>query len=357
MKIKRKSYNASVPIDKAVGLFMPFHCDTCLRRLRVSHENYGYGMICPYCKSGIICPSPSFHAGEQVGPYIIDGWLAKGAMGEVYYAHSTRSDRIVALKILNTEIDSDYAFRLFEQEAFIIGHFENQCLPLLASYNEHHNYHYLAMNYVEGEGLDTILIREERMSEVFVLKLILVIAEILDEVWRVYGAIHRDIKPANIMLKEDGEFVLIDWGLSHIYNQPIHNDTGITFGTPEYICPVIVQGEMNPDYRTDIYSLGASCYHLLTGHFPFHSECADDVIDILLSQETPNAHEVHPEVDPDVATIIYNMMQKQYDDRYQNWQTVIDDVKYVLNRLEPQEENIEAQDDDEELEVEVESDS
>ncbi|MDD7985703.1 serine/threonine-protein kinase [Lentisphaera marina] len=327
MKIKKKSYNRASPIEKAVGLFMPFHCDSCLHKLRVSQENYGYGMVCPYCKTGVICPAPSFHAGEQVGPYLIDGWLAKGAMGEVYYGHSLKTERVVALKILNTDIDSQYAFRLFEQEAYIMDHFEHECLPRLAGFNEHHNYYYLAMNYVEGEGLDTLLLRKVVLDQIYVLDLIIRLADLLDHVWRKFGAIHRDIKPANIMATEDDKIVLIDWGLAHIYNHPIENDTDITFGTPEYICPVIVSGESNPDYRTDIYSLGATCFHLVTGQFPFHSENAEEVIDLVLHGKVPCAHEVNKDVSPEFSKILAKMMQRDYDDRYQNWAHLVEDVE------------------------------
>ena len=138
--------------------------------------------------------------------------------------------------------------------------------------------------------------------------MIIRLSDLLDHVWRKFGAIHRDIKPANIMMTEDDQLILIDWGLAHIYNHPIENDTEITFGTPEYICPTIVSGETNPDYRTDIYSLGATCFHLVTGEFPFRSDDAEDVIDLVLSGDVSAAHEVNPDVSPEVSKILQKMM-------------------------------------------------
>ena len=208
LKIRKRSYNPSVSIDKAVGLFMPFHCDNCIHRLRVSHENYGFGLVCPYCKEGIICPDPSFHAGEQIGPYVIDGWLARGAMGEVYYAHSTKTDKVVALKILNTDIGSEYALHLFQQEAYIMGHFEHPCLPVISSTNQHESFYYLAMKYVEGEGYDTVILREKQLDQKYVINVMLKIADLLEHVWSKFGAIHRDIKPANIMVTEDDKTII-----------------------------------------------------------------------------------------------------------------------------------------------------
>jgi serine/threonine-protein kinase len=250
-------------------------------------------------------------------------------MGEVYYAHAMQTERTVALKILNTDVDGSYAFRLFEQEAYIMDHFEHPCLPKLAGFNKHHNYHYLAMNYVEGEGLDTILLREGPFNQIYILDMIIRLADLLDHVWRKFGAIHRDIKPANVMMTEDDQLILIDWGLAHIYNHPIENDTEITFGTPEYICPTIVSGETNPDYRTDIYSLGATCFHLVTGEFPFRSENAENVIDLVLAGNAPDAHELNSQVSPEVSKILSKMMALDYNDRYQNWETLVEDVEKV----------------------------
>ena len=333
MKIRKKSYNPSVAIDKAVGLYMPFHCDNCIHRLRVSHENYGFGLVCPYCKEGIICPDPSFHAGEQVGPYIIDGWLARGAMGEVYYAHSTKSDKTVALKILNTDIGSEYALSLFQQEAYIMGHFEHPCLPVISSTNQHESFYYLAMQYIEGEGYDTVILREQKLTQKYVIEVMLKIADLLEHVWSKFGAIHRDIKPANIMVTEDDKVVLIDWGLAHIYNNPIHNDTGITFGTPEYICPVIVCGETNPDYRTDIYSLGATAFHMVTGSFPFLSEDPEALIDMVVDGPVPKAIEHDPSIDPGFSAILEKMMSKTYEERYISWEDFRVDIQAVYDKL------------------------
>jgi serine/threonine protein kinase len=147
------------------------------------------------------------------------------------------------------------------------------------------------------------------------------------------GLVHRDIKPDNIMVMNDGGAKLMDLGLAKSAGQEAVQLTapGIAMGTPVYMSTEQVNGERNLDIRTDIYSLGATLYYALTGQKPFDGEKASDIISRKLDKPTPNVKSVRPDVSEPAGALIFTMMARKRDDRYQTPQELSEEIARVMN--------------------------
>ena len=330
LDIHKLYYPPAQPVEKQKDLYMIFHCEDCGKKLRVSHPQYGFGMVCPHCKAGLICPSPSFHVGEKLGHFQIDGWVAKGSMGEVYYARSGKSGRVCALKVLNSSLGEE-SIKLFDQEAEVLRVFTHPSLPRLIAHQQDRGYRYTAMTYFEGESIDRLLIRESALSEELVLNMMAQVANGLNHVWRNFGLLHFDIKPANIMLCDNGFTGLVDWGMARTWDHT--QVTGVAFGTPFFMDPMRFTQTDLLDYRSDMYSLAASFFQALTGQVPYFDLDTDVVVDKALTEPVPSLIECGASVTERTDALFRKMMAKTADERYLTWEEVIEEISAILDDL------------------------
>jgi len=239
-------------------------------------------------------------------------------MGAVYLAKQLSQDRLVALKILPKEMATDEEFlERFRREARAAMKLVHPNIVAAYDIGVAENYHYIAMEYVDGKDLESILTEKGRFDEKELLKAAHDIASAL-EAAEAKGIVHRDIKPSNILRNSNGESKLIDMGLSSA-SQGDRRVTmaGFAVGTPYYISPEQARGTLDVDGRSDIYSLGATLYHLSTGKLPFPG--TNPVV--IMTQhitETPRApHEREPSVSKHISAMIMKMMAKDPAQRYQ----------------------------------------
>ena len=328
INIRKKTFSISKATKPGeVQNWIPFFCENCGRKLRAAEKEYNRIKPCPACKESITYPDPSFGVGQLIADYMIDGWIEAGSMGEVYMAHNVNTKQKVALKLLNSQINND-GVKLFKQECDILSYFRHENIVKQNGSGEFYGCYYLAMDYVEGECLDRIMLRNDILEEDLVLSMLRQTASALDYVWETFGIRHRDLKPGNLMLDPAGKLTVIDWGMA---KQKFYNADEEALGSPLFMDPVNITQNTGLDCRSDIYSMGVTAFHLLTGDYPFFDEDVDSLIDQVLHKDPPMVNSVNKKVSDHTSQLIYYMMSKTYETRYQNWGEVFNGIEEVIS--------------------------
>src|SRR5262247_3322472 len=286
-------------------------------------------------------------ANQLIAHYRILSKLGAGGMGEVYLAEDTKLGRKVALKLLPAEFTTDAVrVRRFEQEARAASALNHPNIITIHEIGEVRTEagatHYIVTEYVEGETLRQRLMKElqGRLSLAEALDMAPQIAAALATAHEA-GIAHRDIKPENVMVRRDGIVKVLDFGLAKLTESasPLvdsqaptlakdNTDAGVVMGTPRYMSPEQARGE-KVDVRTDIFSLGAMLYEMVTGRKPFEGETVSDVIAEILKSEPPPLKEVRPELPSELQRIVSKALAKERGGRYQ----VINDLEFDLRSL------------------------
>jgi hypothetical protein len=238
--------------------------------------------------------------------------LGRGGMGAVYLARDEALERLVAIKVLRTELaptaDGRERFRREARTAAQLSH--PNIVPLL-SFGEVDGLMYLVMGYVQGEPLSARLRRDGRMEADEVRRVVADVAEALDYAHR-NGVIHRDVKPDNILLDdESGRAVLTDFGIAKaLAGGQTVTRVGVVVGTPQYMSPEQAGGRDTLDGRSDIYSLGVAAYAMLAGRPPFEGGTPQDVLVKRLTAEAPSLAEVASDVPEDLAAAVMRCLRR-----------------------------------------------
>jgi serine/threonine-protein kinase len=276
-------------------------------------------------------------AKQQIPGYQILGKLGKGAMATVYKARQISLDRIVAIKVLPKRMSENPEFvDRFYREGKAAAKLNHANIVQAIDVGESEGYHYFVMEYVDGDTVHDRLGNNKRYSESEALDIIIGIADALAHSHD-RGLIHRDVKPKNIMITKDGVAKLADMGLAREVSDTrlAQSEAGRAYGTPYYISPEQIRGEVEIDFRADIYSLGATFYHMVTGRVPFDADTPTGVmLKHLREQLTPPDH-INPELSIGSAEIIEAMMAKDRKDRYQSTQELLQDLKAVRQGKPP----------------------
>lgn len=272
---------------------------------------------------------PTVAAGTHVDGYRIEALLGAGGMGEVYRARDLALDRMVALKMVSRTLARDPTFvARFEREARAASAVSHHNVAQIHAYGVWQGRPYFVMEHVRGRSLAEIVRRDGRRSGSAAIGLIRQAAEGLRAAWEC-DVIHRDVKPANLMVDASGTVKVVDFGLARRQSgQSDLSRTDMVLGTPAYMSPeqALAQGV---DFRTDIYSLGATFYYLLTGEPPFGGETPIAVMMRHVHDPVRPVRELNPLVPGAVAEVIERMLAKDPDQRYGSWDDVIVDLDAV----------------------------
>ena len=270
-------------------------------------------------------------AGQMLGKCKIGRELGRGGMGAVYLAQHQTLDVPVAVKILPPEIAAShpqFADR-FMREAKLACRIKhaNVISVMDAERDEKTGLYYIIQEFVDG-GSVRDLMRKGALTEAQALDIIAGVAEALAAAAD-FQIVHRDIKPENIMLTRKGEVKLADLGIA---KERSEEDAGLTMsqvmmGTPAYMAPEQAQDAKNVDARADIYSLGATLYHMLCGAPPFSGETAYALLTKLATQPTPDPRVKRPDISEPVAKLVMRMMSKKPEDRPPNAKTLLAELK------------------------------
>jgi len=262
--------------------------------------------------------------------------IGRGGMGAVYKARQLSMDRLVAIKVLSQRYSSDRNFiERFLREARAVAKLNHRNIIGGIDVGETQGVHYFVMEFVQGSTVAQVLKEKKRFDEKSALAIAERMAAALDHAAR-HGMIHRDIKPENIMISVEGEAKLCDLGLAKQTNKDDSNLTmdGMSVGTPNYISPEQARGDVNLDIRADIYSLGASLYHMVTGSTPFNGPNPLIVMTKHVTEDLEPPKSRFPELSNGLNQLIVRMMRKERDHRYQTPGELFDDINRLM-RGEP----------------------
>lgn len=248
---------------------------------------------------------PGFQILQKVG---------SGGAGDVYSARQISMDRIVAIKILPPRLaaDSRYVER-FVREARAAAKLSHPNIITVHDVASHQGVHYMVMEFIDGPTVDKLLLQRGVLDEATALNIAVQAARAL-EVGHKAGIVHRDVKPANLMIMSDGTVKLCDLGLAKAAGEGAE---GKAVGTPRYISPEQAKDEPDVDIRSDLYSLGATLYHLVTGEIPFPASSGREMMQKHVGEALTPPRQRRPSVSPEIEQVICRLMEKDRRKRYQ----------------------------------------
>ncbi len=270
--------------------------------------------------------------GVQFGVYSILRSLGKGGMGEVWLAHHETMDIPVAIKVVHSHLTkSSDSIERFMGEIRNTAKLRHPNIVRAHDAGCLHGINYLVSDYVNGVSLSEQLEQKKYLEEEEVLKIGRFIADALKYAWEKHRILHRDIKPDNIMIDNEGNIMLMDMGIakSLLEKAPVLTADDTLLGTPHYMSPEQIRSSES-DFRSDIYSLGATLFHLATGSRPYEGESIINVATKHLTDEVPNAAERNPDLSEGIVALLQKMMAKKTENREQSWQDVIDEIDLML---------------------------
>ncbi len=275
--------------------------------------------------------------GSQIPGYQLISKLGKGAMATVYKARQLSLDRIVAVKVLPKRSSDNVEFveRFYKEGKAAARLSHNNIVQAIDVGSSPDGYHYFVMEYVEGKTLYDIMqpppVGEgQAFGEADALDIIVQMADALAHAHQ-RSLIHRDVKPKNILLTPEGVAKLTDLGLARATDdkEAAETEAGKAYGTPYYISPEQIRGDVDIDHRADIYSLGATMYHLVTGRPPFDGETPSAVMHKHLKQPLVPADHVNTNLSAGIGEIIDYAMAKDREERYHTMEDMLEDLQSV----------------------------
>ena len=298
---------------------------------------------CPHCRATVSlsqaaplstfpCPAcgGSVFATGKLGGFLLTGHIGDGQMGTVYRATDESLGREVAIKFVrNSHAEDPESRERLRKEARAAGQLNHPRVAQVYALNFSNGHPYLVMELVSGRDFSQKLESEGRLDERTVLKMALDVADGLSALNR-EGLIHGDIKPGNIVLDREGHAKLVDFGLSGMKRQ---DSKGHLVGTPNYIAPELLRGAADT-HRSDLYSLGATLYHLLVGHPPIEGEKTIDVLKArLLGQPVP-FHKCAGHLSPPTRALLMRMLESAPVKRPADSDAVAAELREALAKLD-----------------------
>jgi serine/threonine protein kinase len=275
--------------------------------------------------------------GLLLGSYLLLDKLGEGGMGAVFRARHSRLGRIVALKVIRPErLDSELAIKRFRREIITAAQLDHPNVVRAYDADEAGGVHFFAMEHVEGTDLAK-LVKQHGPLPVsracgYIRQAACGLAHAHEK-----GLVHRDIKPANLLLSSSGVVKVLDMGLARLNALAAAGEAttltqdGAIMGTPDYIAPEQARDSKRADIRADLYSLGCTLYHLLSGRVPFGGGTLTEKLLAHQMDPVPDVRRLRPDVPPAVAVIVSKLMAKRPEDRYQTPGELVAAIDNVLN--------------------------
>ncbi len=256
--------------------------------------------------------------GRELGPYIVEKELGSGAMGTVYRArHKTSGDK-VAVKILSAAVAGNEAAKArFSREITILKQLNHPNIVRYLGSGRYHKDPFYVMEYVDGESLDRVMARRDRMTWEEVVDLGVPLCSALQHAHD-KGIIHRDLKPSNVMVLRDGTVKLADFGIAKDCDLTALTGANSTVGTAAYMAPEQCRGTKDLTNKCDLYSLGVMFFELITGRKPFTAESTLEMFQKHANEEAPRPSRLVPNMPMWMDTLICQLMEKKPEQRPYN---------------------------------------
>ena len=251
--------------------------------------------------------------GETVGDYKIESMLGEGGMGRVYRA-TTPTGKVVALKLVKAELAKDETFRRrFDREARMAAKVNHPHVVPVVDTGEHRGVPYLAQQFISGGSLEDKIKNSGALTLQDTVELCTAVATGLDAL-HAEGLIHRDVKPANILLDEQENAFITDFGLAKDRDASVLTRPGQTLGSMDYMAPEQIRGE-EVTAQTDVYALGCVVFECLCGRPPFADRQGMRILWAHLQEDPPDPCGERQDIAPDVGWAILRALQKEPDQR------------------------------------------
>ena len=300
------------------------NCVSCHQKLDVSGLPSFSEFNCPHCNANQRIPA-------QFGTFVLLERLGSGGMGVVYRAYDQKLGRFVALKVMK-HLGHDEDFEQFCREAQATAQLNHPNVVQIYNFDQDHRLQpYIVMELVSEGRLDDKIAGGRQLDEVSALKTHIDVAKGLQAASE-FGLIHGDVKPENILFGARGEAKVVDFGLAKFLGESQHQADGTIMGTPYYVAPEKARGK-KVDFRSDIYSLGATLFHVLAGRPPFEGATAVDVVLARLHGPAPDIRQFRADLHPATVALVARMLEPDPAMRFPSYAALLADMNGVLEEV------------------------
>lgn len=313
----------------------------CIKCPKCQAENPDSQKFCGECGTFLPQPDSAIHTMTIETPtqefttgsvfarrYHIIEELGKGGMGKVFRVLDKKLSEEIALKIIKPEIASDKkTIERFKNELRLARKIRHKRIGSMYELLEENGIHYITMEYVSGGDLKRFIRRAKRLTIGAAISIAIQVCEGLTEAHS-HGVIHRDLKPNNIMIDEDGNARIMDFGIARSIKAKGSTGPGVMIGTPEYMSPEQADAK-EIDQRSDIYSLGVILYEMTTGHLPFEGDTPLSIAVKHKTEAPKDPRELNPQIPNDLRCIILKCMQKDKENRFQSTEELLVELENI----------------------------
>lgn len=300
------------------------NCVACHQTLDVSNLPSFSEFNCPHCNASQRVPA-------QFWTFVLLERLGVGGMGEVYRAYDQKLGRFVALKVMK-HMGRDEDFQQFCREAQATAQLNHPNVVQIYNFDQDHRLQpYIVMELVSEGRLDEKIAGGKQLDEEYALKTIIGVAKGLKAASE-FGLIHGDVKPENILFGANGEAKVVDFGLAKFLGESQRQEDGTIMGTPYYVSPEKARGK-KVDFRSDIYSLGATLFHVLAGRPPFEGATAVDVVLARLQNPAPVISQFREGLHPATIALVARMLEADPAMRHPSYAALLVDMQSALEEV------------------------
>ena len=300
-------------------------CAKCGNLIDVTGLEPGDGITCPYC-------SNQFEITRQFGNFLLERQVGSGGMGAVYLGKDVTLNRTVAIKVLKPELVSDKKFlATFLREAEITASLNHPNIVQVYAFGQHEGVYYMVVEYISGGSLDDKISERGQITELEGIEIGIAVARGLECALERGGLIHRDIKPGNILFNANNTPKVVDFGLSLSFDTTDHFD-GEIWGTPYYVAPEKLEREKET-FQSDLYSLGATLFHAMSGRPPYEGDDPNAVAMMHLSGNVVSLKAFAPDISDQTAYAVSKAMARYPEDRYESYAEFIQQLEDAKRRI------------------------
>lgn len=261
--------------------------------------------------------------GKKLGGCTIESKIGQGGMGTVYKAHHETLNIAVAIKIFHAQPDSPGSKERFLREAQLMAQLRHPNIVSVMNAGIEDDIHFIVMEYIEGGNLLSLINRKKTIPLQDAIRITIDILQALDFA-KSNSIVHRDIKPENILIDSSGHAKLADLGLARAVSSEHLTQSNMMLGSPHYIAPEQANNSSNVDYRSDIYSLGCTLFHMLSGKEPFPGSSLIEIVMNHTQKPVPYLVDYDKQLPSGIADIVFKMMQKEPEKRFTDPTSIIE---------------------------------